>query len=351
MPDTDIGDYNMKIGICGSFGGKKGSLDGQTVKTKIITNELEHIFSSKNILKVDTFGGIKKLFAVLFKLLIFSVNCDHIIVLPAQNSLRLVAPFLYYAKKFFKCKTHYIVIGGWLPDLLLEKKWLCKYVKSFDNIFVETYGMKKKIDDIISADILVMPNCKPLNILKVEELPQFLDEPFALCTFSRVMKEKGIEEAVNAVTTVNNELGRTAYTLDIYGQIDLDQVEWFEELQKNFPEYVKYKGLVAFDKSSEVLKNYFALLFPTYYEGEGFAGTLIDAMASGVPVIASDWKYNGEIVSDDIGFLFNSDEELKTILCEMLNNINGINELKKNCIKKSQKYTAKNVVYEFVKNI
>jgi glycosyltransferase involved in cell wall biosynthesis len=58
-------------------------------------------------------------------------------------------------------------------------------------------------------------------------------------------------------------------------------------MQKRFPEYVVYGGVVPFNKSVEVLKDYFAVLFPTYYEGEGFAGTIIDAHSAGVPIIAS----------------------------------------------------------------
>lgn len=41
-------------------------------------------------------------------------------------------------------------------------------------------------------------------------------EPLRLCTFSRVMKEKGIEDAVNAVEAVNEYFGRLVYTLDIW---------------------------------------------------------------------------------------------------------------------------------------
>ena len=98
------------------------------------------------------------------------------------------------------------------------------------------------------------------------------------------MREKGIEDAVNAVVSVNTDLGVQAFSLDIYGQVDGAQIEWFESLQKKFPSYIRYGGLVPYDKSVDVLKDYFALLFPTYYEGEGFAGTLIDAYSAGVPV-------------------------------------------------------------------
>ncbi len=338
-----------KIGICGSFGGKKGSLDGQTVKTKIITEELEYIYGENKILKIDTFGGVKRIFYVLFKLFGFLFKCDNVMVLPAHNSLRLVAPFLYYAKKISKCKTHYIVIGGWLPEFLVQKKWLKKYISAFDNVLVETNGMKEKLQKIISANISVMPNCKHLNILTEDELIFDFAEPYSLCTFSRVSKQKGIEDAVRAVTNINKKLGRTAYTLDIYGQIDSDQTEWFENLKNKFPEYIKYCGTVPFNKSVETLKDYFALLFPTYYSGEGFPGTIIDALAAGVPVIASNWKYNGEIVSDDVGFIFNSKQEFEKILYDATFDISKINGMRKACIKKSENYNAKRVVQEFAK--
>ena len=123
------------------------------------------------------------------------------------------------------------------------------------------------------------------------------------------MREKGIEDAVNAVVSVNTDLGVQAFSLDIYGQVDGAQLEWFESLQTKFPSYIRYDGLVPFDKSVDVLKDYFALLFPTYYEVEGFAGTLIDAYSAGVPVIASDWKYNAELVNENVGFVYPTEDQ------------------------------------------
>lgn len=46
---------------------------------------------------------------------------------------------------------------------------------------------------------------------------------------------KGIEDAVNAVEAVNEYFGRMVYTLDIYGQVDFEQAEWFDELKDNIP--------------------------------------------------------------------------------------------------------------------
>jgi len=54
----------------------------------------------------------------------------------------------------------------------------------------------------------------------INELQDTHALPYKLCTFSRVLKEKGIEDAINAVIKVNTDCGREVCTLDIYGQID-----------------------------------------------------------------------------------------------------------------------------------
>ena len=36
----------------------------------------------------------------------------------------------------------------------------------------------------------------------------------------------------------------------------------------------------------------------TYWHGEGFPGIFIDAFIAGLPVIATDWSMNGELIKD-----------------------------------------------------
>jgi glycosyltransferase involved in cell wall biosynthesis len=201
--------------------------------------------------------------------------------------------------------------------------------------------MKSALDAQGFGNVFVMPNCKKLTVLSEQELVYPDKAPYRLCTFSRVMKEKGIGEAVDAVVAVNNALGYQAFSLDIYGQVESGQTEWFEELQKNCPSYVRYGGTVPFDKSVGVLKEYFALLFPTYYEGEGFAGTLIDAYSAGGPVIASDWEYNAELVNENVGYVYptNDQKAFVDILKSVAETPNILIEKKALCLKEAEKYT------------
>lgn len=335
-----------RVCIIGHFGHGENLLNGQTVKTKIVTKEIVKELGKKEVSCIDTHGGVKALISAFRHALIALKYHKNIIIMPAENGLRIFAPLLVLLNLLFHRKLHYVVIGGWLPEFLKKRKKLTKALMSFDGIYVETNTMRKALEAQGFNDVYVMPNFKDLNILKESELVYHHTDPYRLCTFSRVMKEKGIEDAVNAVKTVNEHFGRIVYTLDIYGQVDSAQTEWFNELKSTFPLYIKYGEFVPFDKSVEVLKNYFALLFPTYYEGEGFAGTLLDAMAAGVPVIASDWRYNPEIVNEKTGYVYpvHDNHAFVTTLISVGNNSDLLLSKKSDCLKEAEKYRAENVI-------
>lgn len=336
-----------KIGICGHYGGNNNFLDGQTVKTKIITKELEKEFGDNEVKKVDTFGGKRRLVPILLNLISLVVSCKNIIILPAHNSLRIFAPLLAFVNSFYHRKLHYVVIGGWLPEFVATRKWLKNALMKFTFIYVETSTMKNNLELMGFTNIVLLPNCKELDVIQAEELVYTKQEPFKLCTFSRVMKEKGIEDAVKAVKAVNDKIGKNVYTLDIYGQIDKEQTDLFAKLQTKFPDYVKYKGLVPFDKTTEVLKDYFLLLFPTKFYTEGIPGTIIDAYAAGVPVVCSKWQSFADLVDDTVGYGydFSSEEALENLLKKIyLEDINRVLSMKELCLIKSNKYMPNKVI-------
>lgn len=330
----------MIAGVIGHFGNGHKLLNGQTVKTKIVTDELCRALGDSEVLRIDTHGGKKTLIKAPFQVISALKRCKNVIILPAHNGLRVYAPLLAFFNKMFKRKLHYMVIGGWLPEFLKGRASLARCLGHFDGIYVETNMMKRALEDQGFDNVFVAQNCKRLDILKKSELVYPTDTPYRLCIFSRVMREKGIEDAADAVRAVNDRLGYTAFSLDIYGQVDAGQTEWFETLSASFPDYIRYMGAVDADKSVSVLGDCFALLFPTFYDGEGFAGTLIDAFSAGVPVIASDWKYNAEIVNESVGCVFPTRDvdALTKILLHLAEHPDDLLEKKPNCLEEAEKY-------------
>lgn len=343
-----------KIAIIGHFGIGGNYLDGQTIKTKIITKELISQFGNDQVVSIDTHGGKKVLPKLFFRAISALHKTKNVVMLPAHNGIKFFTPILTVFNKIFKRKLFYIVIGGWLPEYLKDKKGLEKRLKKFDGIFVETNTMKTALVNMGFQNIFVMPNCKDLKILSKEEMEYPSGEPYKLCTFSRVCKEKGIEDAVNAVKAVNEQIGRTVYLLDIYGQVDKNQTEWFEYLKATFPEYITYRGMVEYDKSVDVLKDYFALLFPTHYYTEGIPGTIIDAYAAGVPVVCTRWENFFDIIKDSvtgIGYDFDDKEGLKQVLEKTNNEPKILNLMKEDCIKLAQMFIPSNAIKIFLEQI
>lgn len=344
-----------KVSVIGHFAKGYTYLDGQTVKTKIVAEQLVKSFGADQVGVFDTHGGMKTLIKSPFFVWKAFRDSQNVIILPAHRGLRVFGRLLPMFRRFFKDrKIHYVVIGGWLAPKLQKEKGLKKALKKFDGIYVETNTMKNALAQMGFANVFIMPNCKALTALQETDLVYCHEKPYKLCTFSRVNKEKGIETAVDIIRRVNDKLGCTAFALDIYGQVDPMQRQWFEQLKEKFTPCIRYCGCVPADKSVETLKDYFALLFPTHYPTEGIPGTIIDAYAAGVPVISAKWQSFADVVDDGItglGYTFDSDEALENVLMEIYHKRELIDQMKLNCLLKSKEYLPCNALKIVIANM
>ncbi len=343
-----------KVCIIGHFGFRKQMFDGQTVKTKIIADELENNFGKNKVLKVDTAGGVKRALDILVSCIRFFQESDNIIMLPAHNGLLILTPMLYFFNLIFRKRLHYIVIGGWLPDYLKQHQLVKRLLKKFYRIYVETPIMKKNLLGQRFSNIEILYNCKRLKIMDERSINHEYKEPYKLCTFSRVMKEKGIEDAIDSVIKVNENMRRVVCCLDIYGQIDEEYRERFEMLKDKFPKYIKYKGVVDFNTTTETLKEYYALLFPTHFKTEGIPGTIIDALAAGIPTVAHSWDSADLMVEQkETGIIYPCEEasDLQEAILWILGCNKDIIKYKKAALEKANSFIPENALNGLINNL
>lgn len=155
------------------------------------------------------------------------------------------------------------------------------------------------------------------------------------------MKEKGVEDAIEAIETINKEAGKDIYILEIYGHVDEGYVARFEEILQTFTKAIQYKGMIQYDKSAEAIKDYYALLFSTCWKREGFPGTIVNAFSAGLPVIATDLNCNSEIVTNKAnGILYPNEDimNLKDAIEYLIKDTENIQTMKMNCISTAKKY-------------
>lgn len=334
------------IAVIGKFYTDQGIGDGQAIKTNILTEELEQAFDRENVLRINTYGWKKRPVSLFARCVAAVRTCTDVIFMTDAGGIKVYPWLLRTANLAGSCRLHYVVIGGWLCGYLEKHRFLARCLKKFDGIYVETETMRRAMEALGFANIVVMPNCKRLTLLKEEELVRCEKEPYRLCIFSRIMREKGIPEAVEAVRTINQRVGRQVYTLDLYGQVDPDQQDWFEAFKGDFPPYIRYRGTVDYHRSVEVLKDYFALLFPTKFYTEGIPGTIIDAYAAGIPVVSSRWESFGDILDEEtcISYPFGGERGLLTALEAVAENPELLRSKKTACLRRAAEYTPERVM-------
>lgn len=345
----------MHICVVGAFGfdDLANTTGGQPVKTRELYSALISKYGAAQVSFVETYRWKRTPVKMLRQLLKNVPRADVLIMLPAHNGLRVFSWLLQVMKKK-SAKLFYDVIGGWLPTVAQNDPKLLKDLQKFDGIWVETSSMANTLQELGLTQVTVVPNFKLLEPLKPEELVCDHEMPLRLVTFSRVVEEKGITDAIETVSKVNSRLEKTAYTLDIYGPVAPQYEETFEKLLQKHGNVVTYKGVADPSQSVQILKNYYALLFPTKFYTEGIPGTIIDAYAAGVPVITARWLNHGDVFDEGItglGYSFGKVDELEQLLLMLAEDTQKLTDMKKACLQKAQQYMPQTVIEKIAKLI
>ena len=294
-----------RVALIASVGFGESSSSGQIIRSRILLDQLRKHYGDRGVYLINTSDYKRRFLAILFRTVWSVLCCDCYIIMLSGSGRRVFFPILTRFKKWFRKHLFNNIIGGDYGLFLQKNPRFVAYSNAFDVNWVQMPSMKKEVEHEGVRNVEVLPNSKPLVILPPEALPAVVEKPYRFCTFSRVTKEKGIEDAIRAIEEINRKAGETVAELTIYGKPDEDYAKTFEEIMRGVSSAVHYGGVVVFDETTEVLKDYYMLLFPTVFYGEGFPGTILDAYASGLPVIASDWKFNPELIREGkTGFVY-----------------------------------------------
>ena len=292
-----------KVAVIGQYGEGPEYVTGQAVKTFFTVNWLKKHFGPEEVVTVNTYGWKKHPIHLFISVIKAVAGCKNVVILPAQHGVKVFAPMVAGLNRLFHRQLFYVVIGGWLAETLKGNKRLKKAVASFDNVCAETQSLARDLQEVGVSGAWYLPNCRDYTDVPAKERSDKL--PLRICTYSRVTESKGIADAAAICRKANEQLGFKAFKLEVYGMVDPGYQETFEALCEQEKDIMHYEGVKNADQVLEVLREQFALLFPTFYEGECFAGTVLDAFLSRTPIICNDWKYNSEVIESGVnGFLY-----------------------------------------------
>lgn len=84
----------------------------------------------------------------------------------------------------------------------------------------------------------------------------------------------------------------------------------------------RYAGAVASTDVPRALAEHDVLVFPSYHDGEGLPGIVIEAMQAGLPVIATRFRALGDLVEDGVNGLLVAPRDVAALSAAMLR-LNG----------------------------
>lgn len=286
-----------KILYIATVANKRNRLDGETIKCRLLDEYLNEIDGLK-VKTIDTDNWKKHVLKLVFLIMFYYFWCDKIVISSADRGAHIVLSFF----NKIKCKKDifYFVIGGSLYNNIIEKKWNVEDYQNIKKIYVEANTLKSNLNKIDINNVEVINNFRKV---KDFENKYKKTKEIKFVFFGRVIKEKGIEEAIKLVKMLNKK-DKIPCTLDIYGQV---KDTYLEKIKKDFTKNITFHGEIKPNNKIEyeMLSYYDIFILPTEYPGECLPGALIDAYISGLAVVVSNWQYAKEyVLNNENGIIF-----------------------------------------------
>lgn len=340
-----------KILVIGHFDWKGNDLIGAVVKARNVYQELRSNHEFKTVKTFDIYGWKKNKIIFLIKMFFKLFSFSDIVLVISDTSPRILNLFGFFSKMFHK-KFYYVVVGASIGTTLAQNQSRIKKIRFIKSFFVETSDCYSSLIELGFSNVFLLRNFKKINPVSSHKTFDRIKD-LRFCTFSRVNKDKGILEAINAIEKINAINKGHNYTLDIFGGIEKDfEVEFNEALNKTIHSH--YCGVVDCDKTVETLINYDCLLFPTKYKTEGIPGTIVDAFASALPIVCSDWKMRKDLIKNGFNgevFEFDNFESFVDVLNKLINNPLKMTELSKHSLESYSLFEPSLAIKPLIKSI
>lgn len=239
-----------------------------------------------------------------------------------------------------------------------------KVLDSFDEVYAVSEFIKNRVLTVKTTDrVKVLYNGIDTNAFnrhlnseqcdKLRKLYNIEFDDFVILYSGRIVPDKGVKELIQAFNKIPNKGNIKLLIVGsaIYGKTIRDK--YYHELEMligvNKPNII-FTGYVDYEKLHEIYNLANIGVVPSLCE-EAVTLTTVEMMAMELPVIISDAGGIHELVDDMCSFQAkrgeNFVEELKTYMCNLINNQELINNMAPLCRKQAEKYDVKLYYQQF----
>lgn len=325
---------------------KKVANCGESMKNHLFIDRFREVFD--RVITIDIFKPKKHPLCVvkLFFILLFHKH-DKIIL---SVSPVTADKFLNFIFKMGCDNVYYWAVGISLVDGFEKGCFTKERYNRLKAIYVQSPRMVNVLGKYGLGNVQYVPNSKP--ILFYPDITSRHNDTVRFVFLSRMDPKKGCEMILECAENLTLQGYKNRFKVDFYGLIAESKKQWFALFSQKLAlsETCEYRGFLDLTckKGYEILSGYDAMLFPTFYDGEAFPGILIDAFIAGLPVVASDWHFNRDIVTEQTGIMIPAKDKnaLYQAMKEILDGHIDIKTMAVNCQQEAWKYDNNVVLSE-----
>jgi len=331
----------------GSVNYGKDPLGGEEFKNRLLLPMLRRYF---RVILLDTAhwrNTPRTWFRMLWYSFLQPLPNRILISASSESTYRLLR--LWHLRKALLERSVYLVVGGYFPGAVASGRFRAEVYRRLASILVQGSSLQTDLaKNGLSRNVGVVSNFKPMvpafgDSGRFNEIP-----PLRCVVLTRISKDKGIPYLFQAMEL----LGDAPIQIDLFGPIDdAFRREFNTSLLKDSRfQYQGYLDLLNHpEESYKKLSTYHVLLFPTQWVGEGFPGVVLDAYLAGLPVIATDWNMNSEVViPGETGWLISpgNPQALADAMMTAVSSPPKLAEFSKNSREKASLYDVKRIFIE-----
>ena len=329
-----------KIVFIGPIGGGGIPTNGVSIRNYYIINKLRDY--TDKLVVIDTEFWKKNPFVLirLLGVILFNPKAGYLLSLNGMNAYRLISILNGLHRKRY---VVYWAAGGEFADWIKEERVSRMPYGVVDKFLLQGKTMVKTMAQCGFSNTVYVPNFKRISYIPEKREN---DSILRFVFISRINPHKGCNYILSAARRLNEKC-QNRYLIDFYGDVAPEYPDFLDQI--NAIPNVNYKGYLDLldNKNYNILAQYDAMLFPTFWDGEGFPGVIVDAFVAGLPVIASDWHLNIEIVTDgETGLIINprDEESLYSAMEKCIVNPDIIRSMAGACQREAKKYDIDTVL-------
>jgi glycosyltransferase involved in cell wall biosynthesis len=160
--------------------------------------------------------------------------------------------------------------------------------------------LAQKTADKINKKVEFIPNGVDLNFFQPDKA-RIAGSPIKILFVGRFNKQKGLEYLIEAMKKITEIKSKDEVRLELVGEGPTKKEIIKQAKQLGVFEYIDFTPWLDKDKILKRYQNADIFVLPSL--DEGMPNVLSEAMACGLPVVATDIKGNNELIEKDNGFL------------------------------------------------